>query len=110
TRKEVCPSPSSTKSTISTTGLYSYSREFWKRPARKSSRGRGAMVESGQAKHILNEQFARVAKAAAHPKRLELLDLLAQSERGVDALATATGLGVTTTSAHLQVLRAARLV
>ena len=61
-------------------------------------------------KATLNEQFARIAKAIAHPKRVELLDLLAQSERSVDALAAATRLGMTTASAHLQALRRAHLV
>jgi rhodanese-related sulfurtransferase/DNA-binding transcriptional ArsR family regulator len=58
----------------------------------------------------LNEQFARVAKAVAHPKRVELLSLLEQGERGVDDLAGAIGMGVTATSSHLQILRRARLV
>ncbi len=66
--------------------------------------------EPGDVKRTLNEQFARVAKAIAHPKRVEILDLLAQGERGVDAIAAATGLGVTTASAHLQALRRTRLV
>jgi len=67
-------------------------------------------MTGGEAKRVLNEQFARLGKALAHPRRLELLDLLAQGERGVDALAVATGLSVTNTSAQLQVLRRSRLV
>lgn len=67
-------------------------------------------MDGGEAKRQLNEQFARVAKAIAHPKRVELLDLLAQGERSVDALARAIGSGVTSTSANLQVLRQAQLV
>jgi rhodanese-related sulfurtransferase len=63
-----------------------------------------------QAKERLFEQFAAVGKALANPKRLELLDLLAQGERSVDCLAAAAGLGVTTTSANLQTLRSAGLV
>ena len=62
------------------------------------------------AKSELFEQFARVAKALAAPRRLELLDLLAQGERSVDALARAAGIGVSTTSMHLQSLRQAGLV
>jgi len=61
-------------------------------------------------KAALYEQFARVGKALASGKRLELLDLLAQSERSVDALARAAGLGMTSASAHLQILRPANLV
>jgi rhodanese-related sulfurtransferase/DNA-binding transcriptional ArsR family regulator len=67
-------------------------------------------MEGREAKDRLYEQFARAAKAVASPKRIELLELLAQGERAVEALARATGMGVTNTSAHLQVLRRAGLV
>ena len=62
------------------------------------------------AKNALFEQFARVGKALSSGKRLELLDLLAQGERTVEALARAAGLGLTTASAHLQHLKRAKLV
>jgi rhodanese-related sulfurtransferase len=55
-------------------------------------------------------QIARIGQAAASPSRLELLDLLSQGDRTVDALARQTGQSVATTSHHLQVLRRARLV
>src|SRR5215216_2463677 len=42
--------------------------------------------------------------------RLELLDLLAQAPRHVEALAAETGMSVANVSQHLQQLRAARLV
>ena len=58
----------------------------------------------------LYEQLARIGKVVVHPKRIELLDLLCQAERSVETLATATGLKLTTASAHLQVMRQARLV
>ncbi len=58
----------------------------------------------------LHVQFARIGKAVASPKRIELLELLCQGERSVDALAQATGMGVTNASQHLQVLKAAGLV
>ncbi len=58
----------------------------------------------------LFEQYARVGKALSAPKRLDLLDLLAQGERTVDALARAAGVGVSTASMHLQTLRQAGLV
>lgn len=61
-------------------------------------------------KHQLLEQFAIVAKALGHAHRLDLLDYLAQGERGVDGLARATGLSVANTSQHLQNLRRAGLV
>lgn len=67
-------------------------------------------MDGREAKDRLYEQFARTAKAVAHPKRIELLELVAQGERSVEALAAATGMGVTNTSAHLQVLRRAGLV
>jgi len=61
-------------------------------------------------KTALFDQFARVGRALASGKRLELLDLLAQGERDVASLAAAADLGVTTASAHLQTLRQANLV
>ncbi len=63
-----------------------------------------------EVKEALYEQFARIGKAVASPKRVELLDLLCQGERTVEALARTTGMGITNTSAHLQALRSARLV
>ena len=56
------------------------------------------------------EQFSRVGKAVSSAKRLELLDLLCQGERTVEALAVEAELSIANTSQHLQVLRAARLV
>ena len=55
-------------------------------------------------------QFARIGQALASEKRLELLDLLAQAPRHVDALAAETGQSVANVSQHLQILRNARLV
>jgi len=56
------------------------------------------------------EQIARIGQATGSPNRLELLDLLSQGARTVEALAHQTGQSVATTSHHLQVLRRARLV
>jgi rhodanese-related sulfurtransferase len=61
-------------------------------------------------KDAIYEQFARIGKAVSAPKRLELLDLLCQGPRTVDALAQQAALSVANASQHLQVLRAARLV
>jgi DNA-binding transcriptional ArsR family regulator/rhodanese-related sulfurtransferase len=58
----------------------------------------------------LFDQISRVGKALGSGKRLELVDLLAQGERTVEALARAAGLGLSTASAHLQTLRQAGLV
>ncbi|HZQ77179.1 MAG TPA: metalloregulator ArsR/SmtB family transcription factor [Acidimicrobiia bacterium] len=67
-------------------------------------------MDGRQAKDRLYEQFAVTGKAVSSPKRIELLELLAQRRHTVEALARATGMTVTNTSAHLQVLRRAGLV
>lgn len=61
-------------------------------------------------KDELYNEFARVGKALASPKRLELLDLLAQGQRTVQALADEMDASVQNTSQHLQNLQAANLV
>lgn len=63
-----------------------------------------------QLKDLLYEQVARIGKAVASPKRLELLELLAQGERSVEQLATELSIDVKLASAHLKALRDARLV
>ncbi len=60
-------------------------------------------------KTAIYDQIARLGQAAASPRRLELLDLLSQGPRTVEALAHQAGRSVATTSHHLQVLRRARL-
>jgi rhodanese-related sulfurtransferase len=66
--------------------------------------------ERNDARVALFQEFAQVGKALAHPSRLQLLDRLAQGEHTVEALAAGIGAGLTTCSAHLQVLKQARLV
>jgi rhodanese-related sulfurtransferase/DNA-binding transcriptional ArsR family regulator len=61
-------------------------------------------------KDSIYEQFARLGKAVSAPKRLELLDLLCQGPRTVEALAEQAAISVANASQHLQILRAARLV
>ncbi|HLZ32347.1 MAG TPA: metalloregulator ArsR/SmtB family transcription factor [Chloroflexota bacterium] len=61
-------------------------------------------------KDRLYAEFATIGKALASPLRLELLDLLGQGERSVDELAQELEQSLANTSAHLQVLRQARLV
>jgi rhodanese-related sulfurtransferase/DNA-binding transcriptional ArsR family regulator len=61
-------------------------------------------------KDHLYTELGRIAKALDSPRRLELLDLLAQGERSVEELAAEAALSVANTSRHLQVLRSARLV
>jgi rhodanese-related sulfurtransferase len=58
----------------------------------------------------LYTELAVLGKALANPHRLELLDLLGQGERNVEQLAQETALSPANASAHLQVLRRARLV
>ncbi len=68
------------------------------------------MSSSTNPKYLLFEQFARVAKALGQVHRLEIVEALAQGERGVEALARSTGLSIANTSQHLQQLRQAGLV
>lgn len=67
-------------------------------------------MESDEKRNRLFDELAVVGKAFGSPKRLELVELLAQGERTVEALARAAGMGVSTVSAHLQVLKLANLV
>ena len=68
------------------------------------------MTTARETKDELYAQFARLGHALSSPKRLELVDLLCQSEKAVEQLADQTSMSVANTSRHLQVLRAARLV
>lgn len=61
-------------------------------------------------KDLLYEQVARVGKALASPKRLEILEMLAQGEKAVEAVAAAVSIDVKLASAHLKALKGARLV
>ena len=61
-------------------------------------------------KDRLFEQFARVGKALSSPRRLEIVDLLAQGERTVEEIAGETTIPVANASQHLQVLKGARMV
>lgn len=58
----------------------------------------------------LYDELAVVGKAFGSAKRLELVEYLAQREHGVEELAEVAGMGMSTVSAHLQVLKAANLV
>ena len=61
-------------------------------------------------KDLLYEQVARVGKALASPKRLEMLEMLAQGEKAVETVAAEVGIDVKLASAHLKALKEARLV
>src|SRR5919201_2432745 len=61
-------------------------------------------------KDALFDAIAVMGKAFASPRRLELVDLLAQAPRTVDELARASGQSTANASQHLQALHAAGLV
>jgi rhodanese-related sulfurtransferase len=64
-------------------------------------------------RHIKDHLFGYVAtltKAIASPKRLELLELLAQAPKTVEQLAAETEMSIALTSSHLQALKTANCV
>lgn len=67
-------------------------------------------MKKREVKDLLYEQVARIGKALASPKRLELLEVLAQGEKTVEALSAELSIDVKLASAHLKALRAASLV
>lgn len=67
-------------------------------------------MKKRQLKDLLYEQVARIGKALASPKRLEMLEVLAQAEKTVEALSMELAIDVKLASAHLRSLREARLV
>ena len=68
------------------------------------------MSHASDFKDQIYEQFARIGKAVASPRRLEILDLLCQGEKTVEELAGHSRTDIKNASAHIKVLRAARLV
>lgn len=67
-------------------------------------------MKNGDEKKALFEAISVMGKAFASPRRLELLDLLAQAPRTVDELARASDQSTANTSQHLQALHGAGLV
>jgi rhodanese-related sulfurtransferase/predicted transcriptional regulator len=67
-------------------------------------------MSSQSPKHAVFACFAEVAKALGHGHRLEILELLAQGERSVEALAERAGLSVANASQHLRLMRRAGLL
>ncbi len=65
---------------------------------------------STNAKRDIFANLARIGTALSSPTRIEFLELLAQTERSVEQLATLTGATVANTSQHLQKLRQAGLI
>ena len=62
-------------------------------------------MEAREFKDGIFELLARVGSAFGSPKRVEIIDLLAQGERSVESIASATGMTVANTSRHLGILR-----
>lgn len=69
-----------------------------------------APVSSRTVKDALYQQVARIGKAVSSPQRLELVQLLGHGEKSVEELARQAQLTIKNASAHLRVLREARLV
>jgi rhodanese-related sulfurtransferase len=67
-------------------------------------------MDKRRVKDLLYEQVARIGKALASPKRLELLEVLAQGEKTVEALSAELSIDIKLASSHLKALRASRLV
>ena len=67
-------------------------------------------MDNRSLKNLLYEQVARMGKALGSPKRLEMLELLAQGEKAVEMIASEVGIDVKLASAHLKALKESRLV
>ena len=67
-------------------------------------------MQGREFKDLIFEQFAKVAQAFSAPKRLEIIDILAQGERDVDSLSRQVSMTIANTSRHLQILKQTRLV
>ena len=67
-------------------------------------------MDNRSLKDLLYEQVSRVGKALASPKRLEILEMLAQGEKAVESVAADVALDIKLVSAHLKALKQARLV
>lgn len=76
----------------------------------EESRNRGPEMLDQEFKDKVFDYFSTIAAAFSSPKRVEIVDLLAQAERSVDSIAEITGISVANTSRHLQVLRSAGLL
>ncbi|HDR7455511.1 ArsR/SmtB family transcription factor [Bacillus cereus] len=68
------------------------------------------MFNERNLKDLLYQEFARIGKSLSSPKRLEILDILSQGPKSVEALSKATTMSVANVSQHLQTLANSRLV
>lgn len=68
------------------------------------------MFNERNLKDLLYQEFARIGKSLSSPKRLEILDILSQGPKSVEALSKAAGMSVANVSQHLQTLSNSRMV
>jgi DNA-binding transcriptional ArsR family regulator len=68
------------------------------------------MLNERHLKDLLYQGFARIGKSLSSPKRLEILDLLSQGPKSVEALSKDTMMSVANVSKHLQTLANSKLV
>jgi rhodanese-related sulfurtransferase/DNA-binding transcriptional ArsR family regulator len=61
-------------------------------------------------KDKIYDELAKITKALANPRRLEIIELLAQSDYSVEQISIQTDLSIANASQHLQVLKTAHLV
>jgi DNA-binding transcriptional ArsR family regulator len=61
-------------------------------------------------KDAIYSQLSIITKALSSPKRLEIIELLSQGEKSVEAIAEQAGLGIKNSSAQLKELKSAGLV
>ncbi len=67
-------------------------------------------MQGREFKDFIFQEIAVIAQAFSSPKRLEIIDILAQGERSVETLAHEVSMTIANTSRHLQVLKTAGIV
>ena len=67
-------------------------------------------MEKREFKDKVFSELAKITQALGNPRRLEIIDLLAQGEKTVEVIAAHTGMSVANASQHLQTLKAGNLV
>lgn len=68
------------------------------------------MINERNLKDLLYQEFSRIGKSLSSPKRLEILDILSQGPKSVEALSKATTMSLANVSQHLQTLSKSRMV
>lgn len=67
-------------------------------------------MQGREFKDFVFQEIAAIAQAFSSPKRLEIIDVLAQGERSVETLANEVSMTIANTSRHLQILKNAGMV